>query len=154
MNNFFRFLQLFALGTWLGGILFLSFVVAPGAFARLGSREVAGGFVGFTLSRLHIIGVSAGLLFLLAGLLSGAVDSGAGRTAALIVALMVLLTGFSQWRVSARLADLRQQMVSVDSTPPDDSRRVEFDRLHKTSVRLEGAVMLLGFAALYLTARR
>lgn len=154
MNHFFRFLQLFALGTWLGGILFLILVVAPGAFDRMGSRDVAGSFVSFALSRLHMIGVCAGLIFLLAALFSSAMDSGAGRTAMLAVALMVLLTGYSQWRVSGRLIQLRQQMGSVDATPREDSRRVEFDYLHKTSVRIESSILLLGLASLYLTSRR
>ena len=35
-------------------------------------------------------------------------------------------------------------MVSVDATPRDNPLRVEFDRLHQMSVRIEGAVPLLG----------
>ena len=32
MNGVLRFIQVFALGTWVGSIIYLSFVVAPGAF--------------------------------------------------------------------------------------------------------------------------
>lgn len=49
---------------------------------------------------------------------------------------------------------LRQQMVMIDEVPQDDARRVEFNRLHIWSTRLEGAVLILGLALLYLTARR
>jgi uncharacterized membrane protein len=53
MSSVLRFVQVFALGTWLGAIIYLSFVVAPGAFATLGSRDQAGAFVGMALGRLH-----------------------------------------------------------------------------------------------------
>ena len=44
-------------------------------------------------------------------------------------------------------------MVSVDATPRDNPLRVEFDSLHQWSVRIEGAVLLLGLAGLFLTVR-
>jgi len=44
-------------------------------------------------------------------------------------------------------------MVSVDATPKDNPLRVEFDRLHKTSVQIEVVVLLIGVAALFLTVR-
>jgi hypothetical protein len=69
------------------------------------------------------------------------------------VILMLLLTVVSQTRVTPRLAELRTQMVSVDATPKNNPLRVEFDRLHQTSVRIEVAVLLLGIASLFLTVR-
>jgi len=59
----------------------------------------------------------------------------------------------SQTRVTPRLAELRTEMVSVDATPKDNPLRVEFDRLHQTSVRIEVVVLLLGLAALFFTVR-
>jgi hypothetical protein len=49
---------------------------------------------------------------------------------------------------------LRQQMGVIDDVPQDDARRVEFIRLHVWSTRIEGSVLVLGLALLYLTARR
>jgi hypothetical protein len=66
---------------------------------------------------------------------------------------MLALTFVSQARVTPRLAELRTEMVSVDATPKDNPLRVEFDRLHQTSVRIEVAVLLIGIAALFLTVR-
>ena len=42
MTSTLRFIEIFALGTWVGSIIFLSFVVAPGAFGVFGSRDQAG----------------------------------------------------------------------------------------------------------------
>jgi hypothetical protein len=44
-------------------------------------------------------------------------------------------------------------MGSVVATPASNPLRAEFDRLHGISVKLEGAVLLIGFAALFLTVR-
>ncbi len=152
MTTITRFLEVFALGTWLGGIIYLSFVVAPGAFAALGSRDQAGALVGLILARLHILGWIAGLVYLAAAVARAKSAAALARPAALAVILMLLLTLASQW-VSPRMADLRAQMGSVDRTPADNPLRMEFNRLHKISVRLEGAVLLLGIAALFLTVR-
>jgi hypothetical protein len=69
------------------------------------------------------------------------------------VFLMLLLTVVSQTRVTPRLAELRTEMVSVDATPKDNPMRVEFDRLHQTSVRIEVVVLLLGIVSLFFTVR-
>ena len=51
------------------------------------------------------------------------------------------------------MENLKKQMVSVQNTPESDPRRLEFNRLHRASVRYEGAVLLLGFAAMFLLVR-
>jgi len=152
MTNIYRFLQVFALGTWLGAIVFLSFVVAPGAFASLASRDQAGTFVGLTLSRLHVIGMIAGMAFLVVALLAGSFAA-LWKPAPLLVIAMLLLTIASQGWVRPRIAELRRDMGSIETTPADDPRHVAFDQLHKVSVSLEGAVLLIGIAALYFTIR-
>src|ERR1700740_432716 len=57
MTTLFRALEFLSLSLWLGADAFLSFVVAPGAFAILGSRDAAGMIVGFALGRLHFAGI-------------------------------------------------------------------------------------------------
>jgi uncharacterized membrane protein len=153
MNSVLRFIQFFALGTWVGSILYLSFVVAPGAFGVLQSRDQAGLLVGYSLARLHYMGMVAALLYVVAGLALAPSLKTFAQPAMLGVILMFALTGISQTRVTPRLAELRTEMVSVDDTPTDNPLRVEFDRLHQTSVRIEVVVLLAGVAAFFLTVR-
>jgi uncharacterized membrane protein len=153
MNSILRFLQVFALGAWVGSIIYLSFVVAPGAFGVLQSRDQAGLMVGYSLARLHYLGVVAAVLYLLAGLVLAPSLKTFLQPAMIGVVLMLALTLVSQTQVTPRLAELRTEMVSVDATPKDNPLRVEFDRLHQTSVRIEVAVLLIGIAALFLTVR-
>lgn len=157
MSTILRYIEFLSLGIWLGSIIFLSFVVAPGAFGTLGSRDQAGALVGLALARMHVLGLVCGVVFLTArvasSLLAGRGLSALLAPAALLVILMMVLTGVSQYGVSARMAHLRQQMVSVDRTPEDNPLRIEFNRLHRISVRLEVAVLLAGLAALFFTTR-
>ncbi len=150
MQTFLRTLEFLTLGLWLGADAFLSFVVAPGAFAILGNRDAAGLMVGFSLARLHVAGIFLGLIFLVVRLARTQNFASFTTPAALCVVLMVVLTTASQFTVSTRMEALKREMVSVQNTPENDSRRVEFNRLHHASVRYEGAVLLLGLAGVFL----
>ncbi len=153
MSSILRTLEFLSLGTWLGSIIFLSFVVAPGAFATLGSRDLAGAVVGMALGRLHLLGLIAGLVYLAVRVALARSLSALVAPAALAVILMLLLTLVSQQWLGPRLANLRLEMGSVDRSPADHPLRVEFNRLHRVSVALELAVLLAGLAALFLTVR-
>ena len=153
MQGFLRTIEFLSLSLWLGADAFLSFVVAPGAFAILGSRDAAGLMVGFSLARLHFAGIFLGLIFLVARLLRTHSFAGFTAPAALCVVLMVVLTAASQFTVSNRMETLKKDMVSVQNTPENDPRRVEFNKLHRASVRYEGTVLLLSLAAMYLLVR-
>ena len=59
-----RFLIFLSLIVWIGGIVFLSFVEAPSAFAVLPSRHLAGTVVGRSLGILHWMGLFSGVVFL------------------------------------------------------------------------------------------
>jgi len=153
MTSTLRFLQIFALGTWVGSIIYLSFVVAPGVFGILSNRDQAGNIVGYSLTRLHLIGLIGALVYLIAGLGLAKSAKWPVTPAAILVIAMLALTLISEHAVRPQMAALRTEMVSVDATPPENPLRVRFDRLHRVSVQLEGATLLLGIAALFFTAR-
>jgi uncharacterized membrane protein len=153
MSTFLRTIEFLCLGLWLGGDAFLSFVVAPGAFSILGNRDAAGLMVGYSLARLHYVGIFLGILFLLVRLVRTRDFAGFTSAAALCVVLMVVLTAASQFTVSNRMASLRRQMVSVQSTAESDPQRLEFSRLHHISVAYESGVLLLGLAAMFFLVR-
>src|ERR1019366_8948463 len=118
------------------------------------STELAGTIVGYSLGRMHIIGVVGGIVYLVATAAAEKSIGALARPAALLVFAMVVLTMVSQHVVIARMDVLRQQMESVAATPLDNPLRVAFDRLHRYSVRLESAVLLSGLAALFFTTRQ
>ena len=153
MQTILRTIEFLSLSLWLGGGAFLSFVVAPGAFVLLGNRDAAGMMVGYSLARLHFAGIFLGFLFLVARLVRTRDFGSFTSAAALCVVLMVVLTAASQFTVSNRMENLKKQMVSVQNTPEIDPRRLEFNRLHHISVAYESAVLLLGFAGMFLLVK-
>ena len=64
MSTVVRFLQFLTLGTWVGSILYFGAIVAPAAFTVL-TQDQAGALVGLTLGRLHLLGIVAGVIYLL-----------------------------------------------------------------------------------------
>ena len=154
-----RFLVLLSLVVWIGGIAFFAFVLAPTVFhpGILPSRQLAGAVVSRSLGILHWIGLSCGLVFLVTSTIDSQVLNGVPALLSprnLLVYAMILLTLISMFAISTRMLDLRNQMVFLDDVPHDDARRLEFNRLHVWSTRLESAVLLLGLAVIFLTARR
>ncbi len=149
MMNWLRTVEFLGLSLWLGSDVFLSFVLAPGAFRILASRDQAGAMVGYGLWWMHMIGVVCGVGILLARLLRTRTFASLATPAALCVVLMILLTVVSQHAVSPKMAALRVQMGSIQATAADSPLLAEFGRLHRISASLEGGVLLAGLAALY-----
>lgn len=153
MQTFLRTLEFLGLGLWLGSDVFLSFVVAPGAFGVLASRDQAGAMVGFALTRMHFGGIICGVIFLLARVARTRSFASLASPAALCVAVMIAATLISQFTVSVKMAAVRTQMGSIQSTAADNPLLAEFSRLHRVSVSLESVVLLAGITAMFLVVR-
>jgi hypothetical protein len=153
MSTLFRTIEFLCVGLWLGSDVFLSFVVAPGAFGILASRDQAGAMVGYSLTRMHLGGIALGIVFLLVRLARTRTFASFVTPAALCVVLMIALTAISQYTVSAKMAVLRGQMGSIQTTAGDSPLLAEFNKLHRISVSLESGVLLAGFAAMYFMVR-
>jgi uncharacterized membrane protein len=153
MGNFLRTIEFLLLSLWLGSDVFLSFVVAPGAFQILASRDQAGAIVGYSLGRMHMAGIACGIILLVVRLFRTKSFEGFASPASLCVVLMLVLTAISQYTVSAKMAALRVQMGSIQATVQGSPLLAQFSRLHRISVSLESGVLLAGFAAMYLMVR-
>jgi len=153
MSTLFRTIEFLSLSLWLGSDVFLSFVVAPGAFGILASRDQAGAVVGYSLTRMHLGGIALGIVFLFVRMARTRTFASVVTPTALCVVLMIALTVISQYTVSAKMAVLRGQMVSIQATAADSPLLAEFSKLHTISVSLESGVLLAGFLAVYLMVR-
>jgi hypothetical protein len=154
MTSILRTVEFLALSVWFGSDVFLSFVVAPGAFRVLApNRDQAGAIVGFSLTRMHLGGIALGVAFLLVRLIRTRSFAGLVTPAAVCVVLMIALTVISQYTVSAKMAVLRVQMGSIQATAAESPLLTAFSRLHSISVSLESGVLLAGITAIYLMVR-
>lgn len=134
---------------WLGAALLTVAVVAPGAFAVLPTRAMAGEMVGRVLPVVFAGAVIVPVLVMVIAPAvrrkALAVASSASAVLASVVALGV---------VNPRIAALRViAVVPVDQLAPADPRRVMFGLLHALSVGLLGVSMLALTALLVLLVR-
>jgi hypothetical protein len=153
--SFLRYLMLLSLVVWLGGLIFFAFVLAPTVFTVLPTRHLAGNVVARSLGSLHWMGIISGLVFLVSSLLFSQLSRGTPKVFAarnVLIVLMLLLTLVSQLSIMPRMDGLRASVGEIDSVPPDNPVRMQFDALHVWSTRVEGGVLLLGLVAVYVTA--
>ena len=152
--SFLRYLMFLSLIVWLGALIFFP-VVAQTTFAVLPTRHLAGNVVARSLSILHWMGIGSGVVFLICSMLYARFTVGAPHPFAvrhILVYVMLALTLVSQFSIMPRMDTLRASIGQIDSVPPDNPARMQFDSLHVWSTRIESAVILLGLVVAYLTA--
>jgi uncharacterized membrane protein len=158
MQTVLRALRLLAMVAWVGGLLFFAFVVAPVAFHNLPSAHEAGIVVGGTLRVLHWIGLIGGALFYVSTAilwLRAAVSERVGFAIQLtLTGIMLAATAYSQFRILP-VMDRDRQLAGgvVETAPMENAWRVDFERLHVLSERLEGAVLLCGLSVVFMLSR-
>jgi uncharacterized membrane protein len=157
-----RYVYVLALVVWVGGLITIGGVVAPAAFAALGTPDVAAGrqaaaaVVGEVLRRFHPIAYTSALA-LLASLGAMAVIGprpiGFGLRIGIIGTMLVVSLASGLW-IDRQIATLRRAAVAPMATlPPDDPRRIRFGQLHGLSTALMALNLLGGLTLLYWETR-
>ncbi|HEX8089431.1 MAG TPA: DUF4149 domain-containing protein [Blastocatellia bacterium] len=151
------FAEALLVSAWLGSMIFFSFAVAPGAFAALPTRELAGKMVTSAISKVELMGLIIGPLLILIQLSAWRgrrLPSGAKSLRLILLCVMLAMAALSRYWVSAKMVSLRLAMGGlIDDVPATDPLRVEFNDLHRFSVWFMGTAMLAGLAVLFLTVR-
>ena len=158
MQSVLRALRLLAMVAWVGGLGFFAFVVAPVAFHSLASAHDAGLVVGGSLRVLHWIGLVGGMAFCLATAwlwLWAEVPARVGFAIQLaLTAVMLAVTAYSQFSIlPAMERDRVQAGGDIAMAALEDAGRVDFERLHRLSERLEGLVFFCGLGVVYFLSR-
>src|SRR5271169_3023087 len=139
-------IYLAALGCWLGGIVFFSFFTAPAVFTVL-PRHEAGQLISAIFPRYYLLGYIVGTISLVLAIYFTAVRGPrvwwGGTTVALAIALGI--TFYAGTVILPRADALR---AVTEDPNPDAARKAEFDNLHRMSVILNGAVLILNIAAI------
>jgi hypothetical protein len=150
MTTLWRFLKVFVLGTWVGSMIFFGFVAGV-LFTTLANPDQAGNIVQLLIWRLHLLGIIAAVVYIIVALIAARSWRGFVQPASILVELMLLATLFSQLWLVQTMQNLRNQMGSYMKTATTSPLRQQFDHLHVISVRLEGAILIAGIVALFLT---
>lgn len=125
-------------GAWLGAMVFLSFTVAPTAFAILESRHQAGDLVGRTLNILYLSGYILGPTLVLVSVLARPLARPLPwRIRTILLILMTASTLISREFVGQKLLSLRLAMgTMIEQSPAADPLRLSFQQWHQVSVLL------------------
>lgn len=139
---------------WVGGLAFFAFVLAPLAFSRLPSPHLAGLVVGGTLIVLHRIGFVCGVLFVLATA-TLQLRSVSTYTLQMLLAIMMLAgTVYSQFHVlPAMERDRALAGGEVEAAPWSNPGRIDFEKQHRLSEKVEGLVFFCGVGIVLLLSR-
>lgn len=153
-----RALRLLVMVVWVGGLVFFAFVVAPVAFHSLPNTHEAGLVVGGTLRVLHWTGLIGGVVFCAAtaGLwLWAEVPTRVGFAIEVVLTgVMLLGTAYSQFRIlPAMEVDRALAGGEVEAARFDNAGRVDFERLHTLSERVEGFVLFCGLGVVFFQSR-
>ena len=164
-----RYAYVLALTVWLGGMIVLGAVVAPGTFGVLpamepeSGRALAGAVFGAVLARFHYVAYAAGAVLLVV-LVALAVLGPRPRHFAVRVALVTVMLGIAVYSGLVVLAEIDgiQSQLAAASTgapalpsqlPATDARRIRFDDLHQLSTRLMMVNVVGGLLLLIWEAR-
>jgi uncharacterized membrane protein len=140
---------------WVGGLIFFAFVLAPTAFQVLPSNHEAGLIVGATLRILNVVGHACGLLFLLATIHPWLKSNPRNRNllSTQLAAIILMIAATLYVQVSIIPAMERARIAAggdIDAAAPDNPARLDFERLHPLSEKVEGAALLLGLGVVIL----
>lgn len=139
---------------WLGGVMFFP-IVAATAFGNLSDVHAAGTVVGHCLRILHYEGIFSGALIVILLLIAQAVRAVPRSVVVPVVLALIMigLTCWSQFSIIPRMDhDLAATGNSIDSVPPNNPYRVDFNRLHGRSEHVEEGVLLAGVVLVFFFA--
>ena len=160
MTSIIRQIRLLLLGLWLGAAIFFGVAVAPAVFGVLrgadlaNANELAGSIVTRLLAFINRGGFEIGLFLLVTSFFVRRNRSRPAQVAEVIsTAIMAIMTGVNHWIISARMSALRASMGLIDQVSPTDTRRIEFDWLHRYSVMAMGVAIIAGLVAFVISSR-
>jgi hypothetical protein len=125
-----------AISFWTGGATLFTLVLTPIIF-KTQTRDLAGQIVGTLFPGYFRWGLACGVCALLARLFM----KERGLLAVGIICAMLALTSFQAFYLEPRVARLKQQIPSFETTSKEHPLRKEFGRLHGVSAGCNLAVM-------------
>jgi hypothetical protein len=141
-----RFVYLLTVGTWIGVMAFLSFVVAPAAFTVLAAPQ-AGDLVSVIFPRYYGIGVGLGVAAFAAALFLRARSPRPTTWTVALLALVVAIAA-SAWSGAVVHPRARRLRTALQNPAVAAGVREDFDHAHRTAVALNGVAMIAALGSL------
>jgi hypothetical protein len=146
----------FLIGLWLGAACFFSFAVAPGAFAVLENRELAGSVVSRTLMILNLSGLVICLIVLAFSFVKRP-NVAPFRVWAerFLLVLLTLACAVGEFVIAVWMRLIRSQAGKpIEEIAAEDPLRMQFNNLHQYSVWILMGAMITALVLFFLIARK
>ncbi len=152
MKSIFAHLYTFLLSLWVGGIFLFTFIITPVIF-RTYTRDIAGEIVGELFPSYFLFCLAVPAVSFIVFLLS-VTDRHAGTFLPSLVLLIaaVTISVYVSVRLHPEMRKIKQEIVSFESTSPDDLPRKTFRSLHAQSAVLNLVMLADGIALLVMSA--
>jgi|SRR5215218_235323 len=152
-----RYAAVLALALWTGGLVVVGALAAPSIFEVLSARGaagrmLAGAVVGDMLARFSLLTYACAAVVLVSLAVRGILGPRPRRFAIRVAGLAVMMAAavYAGVVLAPRIAAAQQAIGASPSTLAEtDPRRIEFARLHGTSVSIQLVPLLGGLALLF-----
>ena len=157
MTLLMRSVRLFSMVVWVGGLVFFAFVMAPTAFHVMGTTTQFALLIGSCLRVLNQIGHLCGFLFLITTIALWFRSEPRSRKLmpfeVLLIVFMIAATMYVQRSILPAMERDRAAVGGdINAAPPANPARIDFDRLHPLSEKVEGTALMLGLGIVALMA--
>lgn len=137
-----KYIHLFAITIWLGGMVFFSYVAAPAAFKVL-ERQTAGDFVGVVFPKYFIMGYVASTVLLITLYVIGKNNLAAIRAPLIIMAVLVGLTFVHGLVIGPKARSIKGEYRALADGPEKTALKKAFGKIHGVSAVLNLVIVLL-----------
>ena len=146
MTILMQFLYLLSLVMWLGAIIFFSFFTAPVVFKML-EREQAGDLIGAIFPRYYKLQyVCGGLMLVSLGMVQGV----GLNPHWIFLGIMLVCALYAGQVINPEARKIKEQLRAGEGN--EEALKERFKSMHSFSVKLNSAVLIMGFGLLWITA--
>ena len=142
---------------WVGGLIFFAFIEAPTAFHVMGTTRQFAQLIGDSVSTLNRMGHISGFIFLIATTMVWLRARRRGR--GLLVAqisLVVLMIAATMYVQASILPAMERDRIAaggdINTAAANNPARLDFERLHPLSEKVEGSALFLGLGVILIMA--
>jgi hypothetical protein len=156
MRTLFRTVLYLALIAWLGAEIFFPIVAAITFQTLRPDTHAAGTIVGHLLRILHVMGLVSGIVALALVAVAPVWKIYKPRAVVAPMVFLVVMIGLTLYSQFGIIPAMERDRIAaggaINAVDVANSNRMDFEKLHRRSVNVEGAVLLLGLATVVFVA--
>lgn len=156
MKTLFRIVLYLALIVWLGAEIFFPIVAAVTFQTLMPNTHTAGTIVGHLLRILHFMGLVSGMVAMALLALAPVWNIYKPRMVLAPMGLLIAMIGLTLYSQFGIIPAMERDRIatggSINAVAVTNPNRMDFEKLHTRSERMEEAILLLGLSTVFFLA--